>query len=152
MSVTRDKVVAAVAALRDDDYYFPRVRDRWITVATFARALRATGAIDASLDAITEKLSNVLGRHRVWVDQYELYDNSQNICGINRVEFSKSFFYYLRSADAGISQRPNVSDDWRDRVLGEQSDIINSLTNSTMSLFSSLPLNEGSFVRSQPHT
>ena len=89
MSVTKEIVRAAIERLRDDDFLFRRIRDRWISDKTFLEAIKTIGLIDSSLTFTTKELNQGLSNTKEWKTQYEFYDE-RNTCGLHRAKYGKN--------------------------------------------------------------
>ena len=138
VGITIKILSAAIQHLRDDEFFFRRVRDRWITDDTLVNVIVAMEVLSPSLCLTGRMLNTLLSNKVEWKSQYELYDY-RNSCYVNRVKYGKNpgTFYYLRSEGKTINN-PTICPAWRNKVIAKQQSICKTFDDERASIRSSV--------------
>ena len=84
----------AVALIRSDATYGPRMSNCWLPAATWVEVLRRTGHVDPSIIINARKFNAAMSKSRLFGSAMNRFDGS-NPTGAFRIDFQHQFFYYF---------------------------------------------------------
>ena len=113
----------AVALIRSDATYGPRMSNCWLPAATWVEALRRTGHVDASIIINVRKFNSTMSKSRLFGSVMTRFDGS-NPTGVFRIDFQHQFFYYFTDPSRQVEYPRPLNGAWKERVLEAAANVL----------------------------
>ena len=113
----------AVMLLRADETYGSRMSNCWLPAATWVKAIRKSGHIDASLIIDVRKFNTAMSKSSLFGELMTRFDGS-NPTGVFRVNYQHQYFYYFTKETRQVAYPSPLNGTWKERVLQNAANVL----------------------------